>query len=280
MSATHHRNGMRAVVVLAVLVTAWLMTAGRSYGADAPALRLSVSTPRPTYAVGVDVPLTFVVTNGSGATCAIDDSPLGSVRVLSATRNGRSVSPTFTSAAPVQSADATVVEHITPVRSGAHASFTLDADGPFGMWATTPQPDDSDVLTRWPLTATGAYEFHLIYAAPTAAGASACAGASNVVTVRFAVGEHTSGRSWWLWWGIGGAAGVVVLAVLLWLILRTRRRGAVAAAAVLALVAGVFSGGLVHSEAADADVSFYSGNGPDSKAASDEFGSCIGEIGK
>ncbi len=226
-----------------------------------------------TYQPGSPVPLTFVVTNRGPAACLLEASDIGTTSVVSATRDGKPLTPTFKEAGYVSGLSDAVTREATTVAPRATATFVITAGSAFGLAATTtPLRDGAAIKGLWATRTAGTYRFQFAYEVPALAGSTACAGLSNVATVTFTVRGHTS-RTWILI--AVAAAVVVVLAVAVVFLLRSRRRRVAHAAVILALCVSALGGALVHATPANALITFFNGG---NNLAQAEWDNCIGLI--
>ncbi|WP_327002531.1 VWD domain-containing protein [Dactylosporangium sp. NBC_01737] len=231
---------LRRLVVLTVLsagaALAGVLVAGPAH-ADA-AVGLAVTAARPEVASGEPLPLTFTVTNRSGAACSVPALADGAVQVIDVKRDGVARAPRYGTAFYLNGiADAQRGALVT-VRPGQSVSFPL-----LELRAVAAMPAGDGLVASWPVEEPGRYEVTAAYQAPTVPGTTTCAGSSAPVTVAFTVraaaaAPPTDRSGWpgpaWLAGIVVAVAGALLLAVLL---LRRRRRGPATLVVVLALIA-------------------------------------------
>jgi hypothetical protein len=265
------RTAMRLMILVAA--TVGVVTIATPASAADSGIGLAVTTPETAYATGTAVPLSIVVTNRGSAACGLEAAAPGSIHVVSGTRDGKALSPTFEPGLPINTAADAIARQTRSAQPGGRVAFAYGVAAGFGLTAMTPADDGTELMARWPSTDPGTYRFQLVYAMPVIAGTAACAGASNVATVAYTIGAPAARTTWWLW-----VAGLIVLVAAAWWLLRRRGRAAVTAAVVLAMAGGALVGGFGRSEVADAAVTFHAGSGLASPAASSEWTDCVGLI--
>ncbi|HEX6873970.1 MAG TPA: hypothetical protein VF163_22955, partial [Micromonosporaceae bacterium] len=244
--------GVRVAAPLAVVVGVLLTLAGPAVAAEAePSTpRLAVTPSAPSYRPGEPVTLRATVTNQAGTACTLVKAADATIQVVDANRDGTALSPSYARALIGASARHTVTHQAERAAPGATVAFELQTRPNGSIDTMTPLPGGPAFIASWPVTAEGEYELRLLYQVPALAGDDACAGASDLVTVRFAVTRP--GPPWWLVAAVGAGA-LAAIVILVWLILRRRRRGNRTATVAVASALALFcSAGLLALDAHEA----------------------------
>ena len=221
--------------------------------AGTESLNLTTRTSQPTYVLGQPITLTATVTNRSGSTCSLSTVPDGALRVLTMTRDGIPVSPTFGSASYLDGYPGHLRGNLTPVPNGRSVAIHLEgmsseAGGTY-LASTQPLPAGATSLTAWPLDQTGAYQVSMRYQVPRLASAEMqpCTGTSGLSTVDFSIttrpitepSSGTASTDPQLPWFLAALAGTVGLVLLVLAVrFRSRHRRSSAAALLLLVVLG------------------------------------------
>lgn len=219
-------------------------------------LELGVTGSAPAYPVGRPVTLHAVVTNRTPGACDLVDIADGQLHVLAGRRDGAALSPSFGRRLFNNGISGEIALHARAVGAGESVSFTVESQGSNAISAVTPQRDGAGLVAQWPVDTPGSYEFRLAYQVSPLAGARACAGSSNEVTVAFVVhGAVTpSGLpAWAVPSAVALTAALLLLA--LWLSRRARRRRRLATGTAVVLTA-VLGLALVQARPAHAKVEF------------------------
>ena len=219
-------------------------------------VHLAVAASQASYRAGVPVSLRATVQNLSSTTCALEASADGALTVLTATRDGAAVSPSFTQADFINGAAELVTAQVQSAAPHGTVSFTMTTEpiqSGSALRLFTPQSDQSAVATSWSTAAKGHYVLNLTYQVPALAGANACAAQSNTVAVSFRVGSSSSGPNVLIYGVAAGGAGDPVGRIVVFGRSRRRRRGAQTTVAVGALLIGLLGSGIVTATPARAD---------------------------
>jgi hypothetical protein len=243
-------------------------------------VHLGVTSPRSTYQPGTAVPLRFVVTNMGPMSCVLSVASEGALSVISGTRNGQALTPSYSLSYPIDGAARVVTARLRRVRPGGSVSFVDNVGSGQGLEVFTPLADQLALNATWPTSTAGTYEFHVAYQVPALAGTAGCLGQSNWASVSFRVHARQSSRSIANAEVVVGASLALLLAVSLgvvWQRSRARWRPARSGALVAMLTAGFLSAGAVVATPSGATVSFDFGS---SDADTQQFDSCVASINK
>jgi hypothetical protein len=208
---------------------------------------------RPAYAAGAPVELsvqpnadgtiTSTVTNTGDRPCRLAAMDDGILTITSVRHDGRQPDPEYRSQSYLPNYQTKLQKALRSVEPGQSITFTSPVQ-------TVAIAGGDGTASRWTLTEKGTYELRAVYRMPTAAGADACQGSSNVATATLTIGSGDSGRPLLLFIG-AGVLGLVVLLLIFVLAIRRSHRSAVALMLIGLLACGAAA---VHPGRADASL--------------------------
>lgn len=266
----------------AALLPAPASTALAQQAAAEPAVSLSITTSKSSYASGEAPIFTVAVTNNGAAACDLAATPIATLQVIGATLDRQPLTPDFVRMQVIDGVGQGVASRLKSAASGESITFDVDTGADRSLPVSTALRDGSALTARWPLEANGAYELRLNYQVPSMAGGKACAGMSNIAVVRFTVGDDNNKLVRYIGWAGLVLVIALILMVVIWTTRRSRRKGkpsgGVASATAIVILAAMTTFGAVVFDARPAYAGIVYGPSQQSGAIWQTFQSCMNKI--